>query len=250
LAKYLQSPSITTTLVLLNEDRRPDKKDALAAAAAAAGAVCIFSPLNEQEANERIVALARAAGKTLAEDAAEILVNEAGTDWGILSSETEKLIIHAGNAPVIDAQSVLMCLGYRKSADPWAFDRLIQSRELKPCLTHLYELFNDGKIEDVVFRNLALIRSAYLKQLKAKRLLKAGQSQREIETKLRIFYDNGFWARASRVSEDRLRKDLRRCIEVEASLKSKAWLDPRIEFEQLVIELCTPTRTGVDLTVC
>ena len=62
------------------------------------------------------------------------------------------------------------------------------------------------------------------------------------ETRLRIFYDRDFFARAERASEARLRRDLRRCLEVEADLKSKAWLDAKLELERLVVELCAPSR--------
>ena len=112
---------------------------------------------------------------------------------------------------------------------------------MKACLVYLREAFADAKPEEVVFRSLAQVRGGFLKQLKAKRLLKAGTAQREIEMKLRIFYDNAFFARAARVSEGRLRRDLRRCLEVETDLKSKSWLDPKLELERLVVELCTPT---------
>ncbi|MFI5361562.1 MAG: DNA polymerase III subunit delta [Elusimicrobiota bacterium] len=240
-ADYLKSPSPTTTLVLLSEDRRPDKKDALANAAAAAGAACIFSPLSEEEAVERLTAEAKKAGKILSADAAEAIVGEAGTDWGILAGELEKLVLYAGKGAEIDAAAALSCLGYRKSADPWALEKLAQARDVKACLGYLREAFADAKPDEVVFRSLAQVRNGYLKQLKAKRLLKAGLAPREIETKLRIFYDNAFFARAARVTEERLRRDLRRCLEVETDLKSKAWLDPKLELERLVVELCSPT---------
>lgn len=242
-AEYLKSPSATTTLVLLSEDKRPDRKDALAAAAAAAGAACIFSPLTEEEASGRLIAEAKKAGKTLAPEAAEALVGEAGTDWGILAGELEKLVLYAGAGTAIDASAALACLGYRKSADPWAFEKLIQGRDLKACLVYLREAFADAKPDEVVFRSLAQIRNGYLKQLKAKRLLKAGLPQRDIETRLRIFYDSAFFSRAARVTEQRLRRDLRRCLEVETDLKSKVWLDAKLELERLVVELCARTLT-------
>ncbi|MDD5302655.1 MAG: hypothetical protein PHS14_06035, partial [Elusimicrobia bacterium] len=240
-AEYLRAPSATTTLVLQPEDRRPDKKDALAAAAAAAGAVCIFSPLTEEEAVERLLAEAKKAGKNLNPEAAGALVDEAGTDWGILSGELEKALLFAGKATDIGMEAVSASMGFRKATDPWAFERLVSARDLKACLTYLREAFADAKPDEVVFRSLAQARAAYLKQLKAKRMLKAGAPQREIEMKLRIFYDRDFFARAQRVSEERLRRDLRRLLEVETDLKSKAWLDAKIEFECVVVELCTPT---------
>jgi DNA polymerase-3 subunit delta len=240
-AEYLKSPSPTTTLVLLSEDRRPDKKDALADAAAAAGAICVFSPLTEEEAVDRLMAEAKKAGKNLDPAAAAALAAEAGTDWGILAGELEKALLFAGKATDIGMDAVSASMGFRKATDPWAFERLVSARDLKACLTYLHDAFADAKPDEVVFRSLAQARAAYLKQLKAKRMLKAGLAQRDVEMKLRIFYDRDFFARAQRVSEERLRRDLRRLLEVETDLKSKAWLDAKIEFEGVVVELCTPT---------
>jgi DNA polymerase-3 subunit delta len=240
-ADYLKSPAASTTLVLLSEERRPDKKDALATAAAAAGAVCAFSPLTDEEAFERLLSEASKAGKTLAPEAAEALVAEAGTDWGILAGELEKAVLFAGKSADIGLEAVSASMGFRRAVDPWALEKLAQGRDLKACLAYLREAFADAKPEEVVFRSLAQVRNGYLKQLKAKRLLKAGMPQREIETRLRIFYDNAFFARAARVTEERLRRDLRRCLEVETDLKSKTWLDPKLELERLVVELCAPT---------
>ncbi len=240
-AEYLRAPSTTTTLVLLSEDRKPDKKDSLANAAAAAGAVCAFSPLTEEEAVERLLAEAKKAGKNLDPDAAAALAEQAGTDWGILAGELEKAILFAGKETAIGMEAVSASMGFRKATDPWAFERLVSARDLKACLAYLREAFADAKPDEVVFRSLAQARAAYLKQLKAKRLLKAGTSTREIEMKLRIFYDRDFFQRAQRVTEERLRRDLRRLLEVETDLKSKSWLDAKIEFEGVVVELCTPT---------
>lgn len=239
--EYLRSPSPTTTLVLLSEDRRPDKKDALAAAVADKGAVCVFSPLTEEEAVERLLAEAKKAGKNLDPDAAAALTEQAGTDWGILSGELEKALLFAGKATDIGMEAVSASMGFRKATDPWAFERLVSSRDLKACLTYLRDAFADAKPDEIVFRSLAQARAAYLKQLKAKRMLAAGLAPRDIEIKLRIFYDRDFFQRAQRVTEQRLRRDLRRLLEVETDLKSKAWLDAKVEFESVVVELCTPT---------
>lgn len=241
LADYLRSPSMETTLVLLSEDRKPDKRDALAAAAAAVGAVAIFAPLSEEEAVERLREEALKAGKNLTHEAAALLAQEAGTDWGILAGELEKLVLFVGGGDEIGPAAVLDCLGYGKASDPWALEKLTLARDLKACLVYLRRAFAGAKAEEVVFRSLAQIRGGYLKQLKAKRMLQAGLAQREIETRARIFYDREFFQRLGRVTERRLRRDLRRCLEVETDLKSKAWLDPKLELERLVVELCTPS---------
>ena len=240
-ADYLRSPSTTTTLVLLCEDRKLDKKDALANAADAAGAVVIFAPLTEDEAVERLLLEAKKLGKTLAPAVAAALVEEAGSDWGILSGELEKAVLFAGKETTIGLEAISASMGHHQAADPWAFERLISARDLKASLLYLKDAYEGIKPEEVVFRALAQARAAYLKQLKAKRMLKAGLASRDVEMKLRIFYDRDFFQRAQRVTEVRLRRDLRRLLEIETDLKSKAWLDPKVEMTNLVVELCTPT---------
>lgn len=241
-ADYAKAPSPTTTLVLVSEDRKPDKREALyTAVSASQGAVCVFSPLTEDEAVDRLVSEAKRAGKSMTEDVAAALVAQAGTDWAILAGELEKALLFVGKEAAIGLDAVSASMGLAKQLDPWAFERLVSSRDLKACLSYLADSFAEEKPEEVVFRSLAQARMAYLKQLKAKRMLKAGLQTREIETRLRIFYDNGFFPRAQRVTEERLRRDLRRLLEVETDLKSKSWLDAKLELESLVVELCTPT---------
>lgn len=241
LGDYLRAPSATTTLVLMSDERRPDKKDALAAAAAAAGALVVYSPLTEEAAVAKLLGEASKLGKELDPAAAEALVAEAGTDWPVLAQELEKAVLFAGKAKAVGLEAVGACLGYRKNIDPWAFEKLATGRELKACLAYVADLLAEDKPESVAFATLARCRAAYLKQLRAKRLLRQGLGQREIETRLRIFYDGSFFQRAGRVTEERLRRDLRRCLEVESDLKSKTWLDPKIELERLLVELCTPS---------
>lgn len=238
---YLKAPSAGTTLVLMSDERRPDKKDTLAAAASSAGALVIYAPLTEEAAVARLVSEAAKLGKELDPAAADALVEEAGTDWPVLAQELEKAVLFAGKAKAVTLEAVGACMGYRKNIDPWAFERLATGRDLKACMGYINDLLAEDKPESVAFATLARCRAAYLKQLRAKRLLRQGLGQREVETRLRIFYDNTFFQRAGRVTEERLRRDLRRCLEVESDLKSKSWLDPKIELERLVVELCTPS---------
>lgn len=232
LAEYLGNPSKTTTLVLMSDERRPDPKDPLVKLAA----VLSFSPLDERAAEAKLIAEAKAAGKTLSREAAEALVGEAGTDWAILRQELEKTILYCAEGKEISLEIVTACLGYRKQADPFALTRLIQGRDLKHCLAHLQRMLSDGKKEDQAFKALNQINSTVLKQVKAKQLLKKGLPSFQVGKMTRL-WDNEV-ALVGRFHETRLRRDLKRCLRAEAALKSKAWLDPAMEVEQLVVDIC------------
>jgi len=241
LAAYLKDPLLTTTLVLFSDERKPDPKDALTRAAASAGAVCLFAPLREEEAVERLRSKAQTAGRAISEEAASALVAEAGTDWGILSQELEKALLFSKPRNEVAAEDVLQCLGYQKAADPFALSRLIQSRRLKESLEQLRRTFKDGKADEQAFRALSQIAASVAKQLRAKRLASTGASPEEIFKALRLnaYYDRDYLLNLSRLTEKRLVRDLKRCLKTEAALKSKSWLDPRIELQHLVVDLCS-----------
>jgi DNA polymerase-3 subunit delta len=240
LAGYLQSPSPSTSLVLCSEERKLDWRDALVKAAAAAGAVCLFKPLREEEAVARLQAEARRSGKAVCAEAAEALVAEAGTDWAILKQELEKAALFAAQAQEIGPEHVAACLGYQKTADPFALPRLVQTRQLQAALAHLQRLFQEGKPDDQAFRALNQISSAVHKQLRAKRMLKAGRAEAEVFSALRLhsYWDRDYLSFLKRLSETRLRRDLGACLEAEVSLKSRSWLSAPQEIERLVVDLC------------
>jgi DNA polymerase-3 subunit delta len=241
-AGYLKDPLPSTTLVLFSEDRKPDARDALAKTAAAAGALCVFAPLREEEAQEKLKAVVKAAGKTLTDEAAAALVLEAGTDWGVLSQELEKVLLYAEKAKQITGEDALAVLGYRKAADPFALSRLVQDRKLKEALSHLQRMFDGAKSDDPAFRALAQISSAVGKQVKAKRMLKAGLPAPSVLGKLRLhpYWDRDYLSQLGKFSEGRLLRDLKKCLSAETDLKSKAWLEPKLELERLIVDLCRP----------
>ena len=169
-------------------------------------------PPRKKRAVERLLAEAKKAGKNLDPAAAAALADQAGTDWGILSGELEKALLFAGKATEIGHGGRVGEHGLSQGdRSPGPSNASYPPVDLKACLTYLREAFAHAKPDEVVFRSSAQARAAYLKQIKAKRMLKTGSSPREIEIKLRIFYDRDFFARAKRVSEERLRRDLRRC---------------------------------------
>lgn len=240
LADYLKSPSATSTLVLFSDEKKPDAKDALTATAARAGAVCVFGPLSEEEARRLLRQAARQAGKEVSEEAVETILAEVGTQEALLRQELDKLILFCAGRKEIDLAAAAACLGYQKAADPFALTRLVQARNLKASLRQLRRMFEDGKPDEQTFRALNQISSTVLKQLRAKRLQRAATPPERIFRALRLhpYWDKDYLANLANFSESRLKNDLRRCLETETSLKSKAWLDAGLELEFLLADLC------------
>jgi DNA polymerase-3 subunit delta len=240
-ADYLKDPLKSTTLVLFGEDKKPDAKDALVGPCTKLGGLCVFSPLGEDEAQSQLAAAAKKLGKNLSAEAAAVLVGEAGTDWGILSGELEKVALFVDKAATIEAEDVLACLGYRKAANPWTIGDLIERRDAKGALTQLQALMKEGKPEDQARQSLYKIRAAVAKQLKARRLQRAQVPPDQLGRAVGIYLSwqvPKFLERMGKLTEARLRRDLKLVVACETALNSKSWLDPRVEVERMIVELC------------
>ena len=131
---------------------------------------------------------------------------EAGTDWGVLSQELEKILLFTSKARQITGEDALAVLGYRKAADPFALSRLVQERKLKESLSHMRRLFDGAKGDDPAFRTLAQISMAISRQVKAKRMLKAGLPAASILGKLRLhpYWDRDYLDQLEKFSQRRL----------------------------------------------
>lgn len=236
LAEYLKDPLPTTTLAVLCPDAKPDLKDALAAASGAHGGQVVFRPLKPEEAASRLRSEARAAGLELSPEAADAMVEEAGVEWGILRSELEKLLLFAAGRKKAGIEDVLACLGYRREANPFELPRSIGRRDRAAAVGHLLRLLEEGADP---FALLYQITSAVNRQLKAKRMVKAGLGQERIfrELRLNAYYDRDYLQQVAKTAETALEGGLRACLETEVALKSKSWLEPGLELQRLVARL-------------
>lgn len=237
LAEYLSDPLDTTTLVLNSEERKPDLKDALMSAAGKAGALVVFRPMGEEEAADRLQAEAKKAGVTLDPEAADWIVEEAGTHWGILQAELKKLLTFAKGKTTVGKDEALACLGYRQAVSPFALANAIGERDRIKALTVLERLFQEGEDDIGLLRQVT---GTVNRQLKAKRALAAGLDEYKAAGQLRMhpFAAKEAMRQARGMTETGLLRALSACVEVEANLKSKSWLDGRVEVGRLVAWLC------------
>ncbi|MBI3549551.1 MAG: DNA polymerase III subunit delta [Elusimicrobia bacterium] len=243
IAEYLSDPLPSTTLILFSDDRKPDFRDALCGAAAARQGIVHFKTLKDEEAERLAAELAREAGSTLDREAAKLLIEESGTDTGILKAEMAKILLFTRGRKTIGRDDVLACLGYKKEANPFDFPRILQTRDRAKTLAELERLFADD--EDPLAL-LYKVSHSLNRQLKAKRLKAAGKSENEIFGALRLqpFYDRDYMKWANAVPETTLIAGLKACLELEARLKSETWLDGRVELERLAAAICKAPEKG------
>ncbi len=236
LAAYLADPLLSTTLILQSDDKKPDGRDALASAAEKLGGVVIFAPMGEDEAAARLVSEAKKAGVDLEMEAADAIVEEAGTQWGILRAELDKVLLYAQGRKSVARADALACLGYRQSANPFDFPKLVLGRKRVEALELMDRLLAEGVSE---FQILGNVTRELNKLLKLRRMRAAGLAEAQIFRELRLhpYYGKETVRQADAANEPRLIKSLKLCVETEAALKSKSWLEPKIELERLVARL-------------
>jgi DNA polymerase III delta subunit len=236
-AEYLRDPLPSTVLVLAATAGWPDAKDPAAAAARALGGCVSFRAMGEDDAARRLREEAKKLGFDLAPAAAELMVEESGSEWGVLRAELGKLALYVQGKPAATPEDAAACLGWRRRVNIWDFPRAVQKRDAVQALELLRGLLEEG--EDA-YSLLPKVRSALNAQLKAKRLLKAGvpQDQAFFKLGLKRGWDSGFFDWTAKVKEPQLVRALRACLDTEADLKSKSWLDGAVELETLVLKAC------------
>jgi DNA polymerase-3 subunit delta len=235
LADYLGNPAGTTVLVLLSPETA--KKETLSAAAARSGAVVEFGPLKPAEAADRLRREASRAGFEISAEAAAFVVEEAGCDWGILRGEIEKIGAFVGPGKTASSADAAACLGYRAEAGPFDLDNALDAGDAAGALRVLERMIDD---DSDIFGILPKIKSSFNKRLRAKRLLASGRTPDETAREVRIpFFKAGeFLRKARRQDEADLVAGLEACLQAETALKSKAWIDPVIEIQGLVLRAC------------
>lgn len=237
LAEYLRDPLASTVLVLASTSGWPDAKDPAAAAARALGGTVSFRAMGPDDAARRLREEAKKLGFELAPAAADLMVEESGSEWGVLRAELEKVALYVRGKPAATAEDAAACLGWRRKVNVWDFPRAIQKRDTAAALSLLKGLLEEG--EDA-YSLLPKVRGALNTQLKAKRLLRSGvpQDQAFFKLGLKKGWDSAFFDWTAKVKEPHLVRALRACLETEADLKSKSWLDGAVELETLVLKAC------------
>ncbi|MBI5596288.1 MAG: DNA polymerase III subunit delta [Elusimicrobia bacterium] len=237
IAEYLRDPLASSVLCMVSPAAWADAKDPAAAAAKSLGGLVTFRPLSDEDAARRLRDEAKRLGFTLEPEAAELMVEESGTEWGVLRSELQKVSLYVQGKGKATPEDAAGCLGWRRRTNVWDFPRAVQRRDAAAAVKMLHALLEEG--EDA-YSLLPKVRSALSAQLKAKRLLKAGVTKDQAFFKLGLKprWDAAFFDWAEKVKEPQLVKGLRACLDLEADIKSKSWLDPALELETLVLKAC------------
>ncbi|MEJ5274724.1 MAG: DNA polymerase III subunit delta [Thermogemmata sp.] len=180
-------------------------------------------------------------GKRLAPDAAELLVELAGSTLGVLDQELAKLATAVGQAESIGVADVQRYVHRSRAADVFRILEAIGAGNPAEALSILEELFTEGEDPLAILAPL----SAQLRKLAAvARHVSAGQSLSAAMDAAGI----PSWPRARQNAEQQLRHLGRRRLsqlshwlaELNAGLKGGDPLPERVQLERFIVQLARP----------
>lgn len=219
LERYVTSPSPETCLVLVATDFLRNTR--LGKALLKSAAVVEYWGLKGDRdmkggiqqairAGEAFVASqVRAAGRTIAADAVDHLLEHAGTDINVLRNDVQRVMTYAGDRRDITRADVLAVVGGAVQIDDWGVTRAIQAGDVREALRHLRLGFDAGHSPYMVLGQLSWFVRTRLAQQDVARLGAAVES----------------------------------VFRTDVALKSSGG-DPEVLLERLVVELCGRGRRG------
>jgi DNA polymerase-3 subunit delta len=217
----------------LKEWRRDDINRPLLEAVSEKGQVVIFWPLFPEAAQRWLMSRAKTCGKTISQDAAAWLVQQAGEGLRLLDQELQKASCFVGERPDIGIEDVQAAFGYDKALSPYEWLARIRQRKGKEAVALLKHLLQQN---EEPIRLLAMLSGAVRDWLTAKN---SGDSPQALAARFRLRRgeENQFFHDLNGYSENDLMEGLTACVEADASIKTGKE-NPEMALTLLTLRFC------------
>ena len=238
LAEYLKSPSDSATLLILLD--RPEKKSAvpeiIIKSLPDSAALVDFAPMQEADAAVYAKKILEKEGLGASHEALDLLANISGCDAMTIKNEAAKLAAwRSGGKRPLGREDIMESAGFSRTVNPFAFSNAIQAKDGPRAAEIAEHMLAEGE-EPVGI----IIQIAYMteKILKVKRVSGGAQGDGGAYA---LGMNPAYYRRlldASRAfTPEKLLKNLNRCLEMEAMLKSSSGRDPALLLKQLIYEV-------------
>jgi DNA polymerase-3 subunit delta len=192
----------SATLVLVASDL--DKRRSLAKLLLSKAAVVeCAGPADAAAATRWVRDRVAQEGMTIDPRAAQLLVDRAGSDFGRLRADVDRLVLYAAGSKTITAEDVMEVTSGPTSQDTWAVANAIERGSAADALRELALLMDEGVVPHMILGQLA-------------------------------------WFVRSRMPTARLGPAVNAVFRTDLALKTSAG-EPRVLLERLVVELCDRT---------
>ena len=235
LENYAAKPATKALLLLDVESWR--KNTRLARALENAGLVLECSPLKGAALARWLNETCRTEhGKTLAREAAALLVQLAGTDLGLLDQQLAKLAAYVGQRSEIEPADVRRLVGGWKAETTWTMTNAVRDGRIEVALACLDKLLTAGESPlrilagiTYVFRKVAQAAEMASRPMPlSAALLEAGLFRNEV----------GSWTTyLRRITRPRAEQIYPWLLQADAGLKGASRLSERTQLERLLVQL-------------
>jgi len=233
LAGYISNPSDSAFLVMDTEDGSIIEE---LAPVARNIRISRFGELTDSELSTWIERYAAGKGKGISQDAVHVLKELTGRSLLILSGELEKLVMYAGQRPMIDASDVENLVGKSAIASGFDIAWAIGEKNIDKALAIVSELIAGGKRPHEI---IGLLCWHLNRILKAKSLYAKGESAAAVAGILKIHrrYNEQFFRQVRSFGFDQLKSKLDTLLEADMGIK-RSRLDQALMLDLAVIRLC------------
>lgn len=235
LEKYVEKPARKSVLVLLV--KKWPKTTRLAKAVAKVGLDIHCDPLKGAELTRWLTQTSQELHeKTLSRDAAQLMIELAGNDLGLLERELAKLAAFVGDIESIGAEDVSQLVGGWKTETTWAMINALRDGRIGVALSHLNALLDAGEAPQKILGGLNFVFRKLATAVEGARggtplraaLSQAGVFPRDIQP------TEQFLRRIGRVNAE---KFLTHLLQADGDLKGNARLPERLLMERLLVQL-------------
>lgn len=235
LEKYVQKPARQSVLAL---DVGSWKKNTrLAKAVAEHGLEIECAQLKGGAAVRWLTGQARSEhGKTIGRDAAQLVVELAGEDLGLLDQELAKLAAYVGDRERIEAEDVTKLVGGWKAETTWTMIGAVRDDNLGLALECLNKLLVSGESPQKILGGISFV---YRKLAHATELSRQGMKLNAALNKAGVFRNEIASAERylRRIGRPQAERFYDRLLAADAALKGSSRLNPQLQLEKLLVEL-------------
>ncbi|MEW6608296.1 MAG: DNA polymerase III subunit delta, partial [bacterium] len=237
LATYAENPAPFTRLILLANELQP--QHSLYKTVVNKGTIVVFYPLFDKQALTWIQSQSYQRGKkTISTQAANLLIQRAGTNLNILNTELDKLLLYVANKPTIEENDILKAsLGFHEE-NVFSLINAIGYRKKAQSLAIFKQLCNQG---EELLPILYLITRHFRLLWQAKELQEQGKILTQIAQILNIKFkkqQTAIWEQIKLFSYEELRQIFELLLQTDLSLKSCDYRTHPLVIELLIFKTC------------
>ena len=234
LIRFIENPPASSLLVLVSMESNIKKDAFLRSLSEKARGIACHPPF-DKDLPGWVQTRTKKQGKTIDNEAVDLLIDRTGKDTAFLDSAIEQLALFTGRETRIQPSHVQALLGRSVQVDTFCLLDLLLEKKLRSALENLETLLREGaRIYEIIG---AL--SGQLDRLgKARRLIDEGFPYETIAAELRLhpFFARRILNQAERVPKDRYCRILKYLLECDEAAKTGKLTD-RLALQRLFLKI-------------